>query len=53
LKNNEGKITSVETKETLKLKPIPLNTVEACKLISNKLKISPEISMAIMEKLYN
>jgi DNA topoisomerase-3 len=40
-------------KETQKLKPIPLNTVEATKLISNKLKISPEVAMAVMEKLYN
>ena len=32
---------------------MPLNTVEATKLISTKLKISPEVSMVIMEKLYN
>ena len=53
LKNNEATVSSVKMKETQKLKPIPLNTVEATKLISSKLKISPEVAMAVMEKLYN
>ena len=53
LSRGEARVTSVETKQTQKLKPIPLNTVEATKLISTKLKISPENSMAIMERLYN
>jgi DNA topoisomerase III len=35
------------------MRPVPLNTVEAQKLISRKLKISPEQAMQIMEKLYN
>lgn len=37
----------------MKYRPAPLNTVEAQKLISRKLKISPEVAMQIMEKLYN
>jgi DNA topoisomerase-3 len=53
IEQNSVKVTKVETKETQKIKPLPLNTVEATKLISTKLKISPEVSMAVMEKLYN
>jgi DNA topoisomerase-3 len=53
LDKGEAKVTKITFKETMKLKPLPLNTVEATKLISNKLKISPEVSMAVMEKLYN
>jgi DNA topoisomerase III len=29
-----------------------LNTIEATKLISRKLRISPDVTMSIMEKLY-
>ena len=36
-----------------KYRPFPLNTVEAQKLISSKLRISPEQAMTHMEKLYN
>jgi DNA topoisomerase III len=46
-------IFSVEKKPKLKYRPNPLNTVEATKLISRKLRISPEQAMSIMEKLYN
>lgn len=53
LEKGEAKVVKVITKEIQKLKPLPLNTVEATKLISNKLKIGPEVSMAVMEKLYN
>jgi DNA topoisomerase-3 len=35
------------------MRPQPLNTIEAQKLISKKLHISPAQSMEIMEKLYN
>lgn len=48
-----AKITSVVKKPKLKYRPNPLNTVEAQKLISRKLRISPEQAMGIMEKLYN
>lgn len=40
-------------KRVTKFKPFPLNTVEAQKLISKKLRISPEQAMNHMEKLYN
>lgn len=29
-----------------------MNTIEATKLISRKLRISPDVTMSIMEKLY-
>ena len=46
-------VTNVSKKQTRKFRPQPLNTIEAQKLISRKLKISPAQSMEIMEKLYN
>jgi len=46
-------IKTVVKKPKLKYRPQPLNTVEAQKLISRKLRISPEQAMSIMEKLYN
>lgn len=45
-------VTKVELKTTYKRSPTPLNTVEAQKLISQKLKISPKRCMDIMEELY-
>ena len=48
-----AKIKTVVKKPKLKYRPNPLNTVEAQKLISRKLRISPEQAMSIMEKLYN
>jgi DNA topoisomerase-3 len=53
--NNIGKavVTKIETSETYKKRPIPLNTVEAQKLFSWKLRISASKSMQIMESLYN
>jgi DNA topoisomerase IA len=48
-----AKVMSISRKQTKKLRPIPLNTISAQKLISNKLKISSSKSMEIMEKLYN
>lgn len=48
-----AKVKSVVKKPKLKYRPQPLNTVEAQKLISRKLRISPEHAMTIMEKLYN
>jgi DNA topoisomerase III len=47
------KVTKVEQAPTYKKRPLPLNTVEAQKLISRQLKISPAKCMDIMEKLYN
>ena len=46
-------MTKVEKSETYKKRPLPLNTVEAQKLLSMKLRISPSKSMEIMEGLYN
>jgi len=48
-----AKVVSVIKKPKTKGRPLPLNTVEAQKLISQKLRISSEICMQIMEKLYN
>ena len=48
-----GKIIAVEKKPAKKLRPQPLNTVEAQKLISRKLHIAPARAMEVMEKLYN
>ena len=48
-----AKIVSVVKKPKTKGRPIPLNSVEAQKLISQKLRISSEVCMQIMEKLYN
>ena len=46
-------VVSVIKKQKIKGRPIPLNTIEAQKLISTKLRISSEQCMQIMEKLYN
>lgn len=46
-------VKSVDRKPAKKWRPQPLNTVEAQKLISRKLRISPAASMDTMEKLYN
>ena len=46
-------VTEVKKKPTKKFRPYPLNTIEAQKLISRKLRISPAQSMQVMEKLYN
>ena len=46
-------VLTVAKRQTKKLRPQPLNTIEAQKLISRKLHISPAQSMEIMEKLYN
>jgi len=43
----------VEEADTYKRRPVPLNTVEAQKLISLQLKISPSKCMEAMEALYN
>jgi len=40
-----AKVVSVSKKPKTKGRPIPLNTVEAQKLISQKLRISSEICM--------
>ena len=48
-----ARVTNVNKKPKTKFRPQPLNTVEATKLISRKLRISPEQAMTIMEKLYN
>jgi DNA topoisomerase III len=53
MESKSAKVVSVIKKPKVKLRPVPLNTVEATKLISRKLKISPEKAMEIMEKLYN
>ncbi len=52
---NEHKavITNVTVEKRFKQRPLPLNTIEAQKLISRKLKISPHDAMSYMEKLYN
>ena len=47
------KVLKVEQAPTYKKRPLPLNTVEAQKLVSRQLKISPAKCMEIMEKLYN
>ena len=47
-----AKVVSVVKKQTKKFRPQPLNTIEATKLISRKLRISPDQTMSIMEKLY-
>lgn len=51
--SSELTVTKVETSSTYKRRPVPLNTVEAQKLISRKLKISPAKCMDAMEALYN
>ena len=48
-----AQVLNVSKKSTRKTRPQPLNTIEAQKLISRKLKISPARSMEIMESLYN
>jgi DNA topoisomerase-3 len=48
-----ARVKTVLRKLVNKYKPYPLNTVEAQKLISRKLRISPEQAMQHMEKLYN
>ena len=48
-----AKVVSVQKTKKLRHRPFPLNTVEAQKLISRKLRISPEQAMQHMEKLYN
>ena len=50
---SNAKIVAVDKNKRLKYRPFPLNTVEAQKLISRKLRISPEQAMQHMEKLYN
>jgi DNA topoisomerase III len=49
----EARVLTTAKKPKTKYRPQPLNTVEAQKLISRKLRISPEQAMQIMEKLYN
>ena len=44
---------SVAKNKKIRHRPFPLNTVEAQKLISRRLRISPEQAMQHMEKLYN
>ena len=48
-----AKVLSVSKNKKIRHRPFPLNTVEAQKLISRKLRISPEQAMQHMEKLYN
>ena len=49
----EAKVFSVAKYPKTKYRPFPLNTVEATKLISRKLRISSSQAMLHMEKLYN
>lgn len=51
--SENAKVASVNKSRKLRYRPFPLNTVEAQKLISRKLRISPEQAMQHMEKLYN
>ena len=48
-----AKVMSVQKAQRVRSRPFPLNTVEALKLISRKLRISPEQAMKHMERLYN
>ena len=52
-KHEFATVISVSNTKTYKQRPLPLNTVEAQKLISQKLKVSPAKCMEVMEKLYN
>ena len=53
LKCKQALVFLVTTKSTYKQRPLPLNTVEAQKLVSQKLRISPAKCMETMERLYN
>lgn len=48
----KAKVITVAKKQVKKYRPQPLNTIEATKLISRKLRISPDQTMKIMEQLY-
>ena len=48
-----AKVMSIQNAQRVRSRPFPLNTVEALKLISRKLRISPEQAMKHMERLYN
>jgi len=48
----KAKVVAIDQARRIRARPFPLNTIEAQKLISRKLKISSSHSMEIMEKLY-
>jgi DNA topoisomerase-3 len=54
LEGNKGKakVISVTNEDTVRYRPIPLNTVEFQKLASRKLKITSHVAMSFAEKLY-
>ena len=45
-------VKSIETKEVYRKRPLPLNTVEALKLLTKSLNVSAAKAMAEMESLY-
>jgi len=49
----QAKVIDVQTNRRTRYRPQPLNTIEAQKMISNKLKMSSAKAMEVMEKLYN
>ncbi|KAK8846001.1 DNA topoisomerase 3-alpha [Tritrichomonas musculus] len=53
LSNPRGNVIDKETKQTSKLKPFPLTTVELQRRVSKYLKIDPHTTMNIVEKLYS
>lgn len=46
-------VTKIETSDTYRPRPQPLNTVEATKLMSRQFGISPKKGMEVMEGLYH
>ena len=52
LKSKYATITQIQTQPQTRRRPIPLNTVNMIKLISQKLRINSKLAMDIAEKLY-
>ncbi len=52
LEARKARVTDVHKNKRVRGRPNPLNTIEAQKLISKKLKISSANAMEIMERLY-
>lgn len=48
-----AKVLSVDTKETKKLRPVPLSTVEMIKIASKKLRFTSDRTMKLAESLYH
>lgn len=52
LDSGKAKVTEIVKSTRYRARPVPLNTIEAQKMMSRKLKIASAQAMDIMEKLY-